>query len=41
MALTVYPETIIAVGVIIPGEECTINLPVKGLNASGTFYISF
>ncbi len=27
--------------VIIPGEECTINLPVKGLNASGTFYISF
>lgn len=27
--------------VIIPGEECTIDLPVKGLNASGTFYISF
>ena len=27
--------------VIIPGEECTINLPVKGINASGTFYISF
>jgi hypothetical protein len=22
-------------------QECTIDLPVKGLNASGTFYISF
>ena len=27
--------------VIIPEEECTINLPVKGINTSGTIYISF
>ena len=27
--------------IIFPQEECTIDLPVKGINESGTVYISF